>query len=167
MKATYILPAVLAIAIFISCKKTGIDEIHHINCDNLITDTAGTNDPARIYMPNAFTPNNDGLNDISRPITSNVASIVFSIYDNTNALMYTTNQLGQGWAAPVLANTSVVYYWKIQATTNANHRIGMCGELTYLNCRPAANPITNYYFEDQITPFGFTGPTIENPPVCQ
>lgn len=167
MKVKFLLPTILLIAVFIGCKKGADDEVHHINCDNLITDTTGTNDPGRIYIPNAFTPNNDGVNDIYRPILSGITSIVFSVYDNTNALVFTSTQIGDAWMPSFVANTSKEYYWKVQAVTNANHRIGMCGEVTYLTCRAAANPMTSYYFEDQLTSFGFTGPTMENPTLCQ
>ncbi|MEO6490430.1 MAG: gliding motility-associated C-terminal domain-containing protein [Ferruginibacter sp.] len=152
--------------IFCSCKKSGNDEVHHISCENLLTDTAGTFENARIYLPTAFTPNNDGRNDIARPFRYDISSFVFAIYDRTNALVYTTSQAGDGWNAPISANTATVYYYRIQAITNSNHHIAMCGELNYLICRPSSNQLTDFYFEDQLTSAGFSGTTGENLAVC-
>ena len=72
-----ILPIALIATILLSnCKKSD-DTVTHVNCDGLITDTLGTGDTARIYMQNAFTPNGDLKNDISRPVVKGLSSIVF------------------------------------------------------------------------------------------
>ncbi|HMJ46940.1 MAG TPA: gliding motility-associated C-terminal domain-containing protein [Ferruginibacter sp.] len=145
------------------CSKS-TNPLNLINCDGLVTDTLGTNDNGRIYMPNAFTPNGDGLNDISRPLTVNISSISFTIYDENNNVVFTTAQLNQGWATTVPSNSFIKYYYKIQGVTTGNHRIGACGDLYKLSCRPANAPVLS--FEDQITPFGFTGPTHEALATC-
>ena len=151
--------------LFSNCHKTdNNNNITHINCDGLVTDTLGTNDNAKIYMPNAFTPNGDGLNDIIRPYTQNVSSINFIIYDETNTVVFSTTQLAQGWSTTVNANSSTKYYYKIQVVTSANHHIGMCGDLYKLSCRPNNAPVL--YFEDQLTLNGFTGTTIEVLQTC-
>lgn len=158
MKFSFFIACTVIVFLLSNCKKSGV---YHINCDGLITDTARTNDDGRIYMPNAFTPNNDGLNDLSRPLTQNIASISFTIYDENNNMVFTSSVVGQGWATTAASNTSEKYYYKIQAITNANHKIGMCGELYKLTCYPRNMSKSNFYFEDQLTPFGFTGTTSE------
>jgi len=147
-----------------NCKKSN-DAITHINCDGLITDTLGTNDNAKIYIPNGFTPNNDGLNDMYRPVTYNVASIIFIVYDEQNNVVFTTNQLNQGWQTTVANNSFTKYYYKMQAITQSNHKIGMCGEVFKLACIPNDFP-TALQMEDQITANGFVGTTNDYLPVC-
>src|SRR5688572_10766301 len=139
MKAAVSIVLIATLIIFQHCTKPNdvADPVIPINCNGLITDTLGTNDNAKIYMPNAFTPNGDGLNDIIRPITFNVASIEFTIYDASNNVVFSTNQLMQGWAPITGYNIAIKYYYKIQVITNANHKIGKCGELYRLTCRPA------------------------------
>ena len=54
-------------------------------------------DEPYIYVPNAFTPNNDGQNDILY-VKSNVAETVdFKIYDRWGELVFKTSNLANGW----------------------------------------------------------------------
>src|SRR5580765_5801417 len=95
MKAISLILAISIIS-FCGCKKSD-DAVSPTNCNGLVTDTTGTNDPAWVAMPNAFTPNSDGRNDLLRPVASGVASITFTLYDENNTVVYTTNQLLQGF----------------------------------------------------------------------
>ena len=167
MKIISVLTLATATLFLVKCHKPYPDDsIVHINCDGLTTDTLGTGDNARIYMPNAFTPNGDGLNDISKPYTQNVTAIAFTIYDGNNTVVFTTTTLGAGWTTTVAANTSTTYYFKIQATTAGGRHIGVCGNLYKLSCFPANIFRGDLYFSDQLTLNGFTGPTAESMGTC-
>jgi gliding motility-associated-like protein len=52
-----------------------------------------------LTMPNAFTPNNDGMNDLFRPVTmqEKVRSFSMYIYDRWGKQIFATNDLGTGW----------------------------------------------------------------------
>ncbi|NIG55263.1 gliding motility-associated C-terminal domain-containing protein [Chitinophaga sp. Cy-1792] len=51
-----------------------------------------------IYVPNAFTPNNDGQNDVLRPrVFGNVSRYQFSVFDRWGNLVYQSNSINQGW----------------------------------------------------------------------
>lgn len=167
MKLILLLPLllILSVAIFSDCSKSS-EPLKHINCDSLVTDTLGSGDNGRIYMPNAFSPNSDGLNEICRPITQNITSIQFIIYDEYNNVKFTTNVLGQGWQ-PAPGGASVAkFYYRIQAITIGNKKIGKCGEVYSLTCFTANPPKNFYYFEDMLTPGGFTGTTAESLATC-
>jgi len=163
-----IIPALLitTAVVFFNCSKSG-NAVHHVNCDGLVTDTAGTGDNGQIFMPNAFSPNNDGLNDICRPITQNIDSIGFTLYDENDAVVFATDQLGQGWQTTFITSTAKRYFYKIQARTLAGNHIGKCGEVYGLTCFPVNPPKSFYYFEDMLTPGGFTGVTAETMATCQ
>lgn len=165
MRTTSILVLAVISLVLVHCDKSS-DTINHINCDGLTTDTLGTNDNAKIYMPNAFTPNADGLNDISRPFTQNVTAISFTIYDGANNVVFTTTTLSQGWSTSASPDTWSTYYYKIQVTTAGGHHIGKCGVLYKLRCFPVSIPVSSLYFEDQLTAGGFTGVTSESMGTC-
>lgn len=50
-----------------------------------------------VVFPTAFTPNQDGFNDIFRPVTSNVSQFHMSIYNRWGQFMFETNNLKTGW----------------------------------------------------------------------
>jgi gliding motility-associated-like protein len=55
----------------------------------------------QLYVPTAFTPNNDGLNDIFRLAPDNAnfqfSLIKFNIYNRWGQLLFQTNNIGLGW----------------------------------------------------------------------
>jgi gliding motility-associated-like protein len=51
-----------------------------------------------VYIPNAFSPDNDGLNDVFRPMVfGNVIHYEFSVFNRFGERIFTTQQPMQGW----------------------------------------------------------------------
>lgn len=51
-----------------------------------------------LYVPNAFSPNGDGKNDLFRPLLfGNVQSFRFQIFNRWGELVYQTSTIGAGW----------------------------------------------------------------------
>ena len=69
---------------------------------------------AGLYIPNAFTPNGDNLNDIFRPISLGMKYInYFKIYNRFGQLVFSTNQQNIGWDGKVNGKPQNpdVYIW--------------------------------------------------------
>jgi gliding motility-associated-like protein len=51
------------------------------------------------YVPNAFTPNNDGVNDVFTPVSSDYAikNYEFSVYNLSREMIFKTNSNSEGW----------------------------------------------------------------------
>ena len=50
------------------------------------------------YVPSGFTPNNDGNNDVIKPILMGMRSLkLFRIYNRWGQLLFTTSEKGKGW----------------------------------------------------------------------
>ena len=95
----------------------------------IVTDQAGCADSAyvavrifktvpSVFVPTGFTPNNDGLNDVVKPIAVGMKQIhYFSIYNRWGQLVFTTRVNGQGWDGRIRGELqgSAVYAWMVSA----------------------------------------------------
>ncbi|MEQ1677006.1 MAG: PKD domain-containing protein [Chitinophagaceae bacterium] len=71
-----------------------------------------------IFVPTAFTPNNDGLNDVVRPIAVGIQRInYFSIYNRWGQLVFTTTANKHGWDGTVAGRlqNNGVFVWMVSA----------------------------------------------------
>ena len=51
-----------------------------------------------IFIPSAFTPNNDGKNDVLKPIAVGMKSLTyFRVYNRWGQLLFSTGDIGKGW----------------------------------------------------------------------
>lgn len=139
-------------AVILSCHKESRERSGY--CDELFTDTLGTGDSCRIYVPNAFTPNGDGVNDLYMPVAYHVKSWQFEIYNNCGERIFYSTQPGQGWNAEDRVRFVQSYYFRLQATTESNHHIGQCGEFMALACIPSGFELYQFSFSDQ---YGYNG----------
>jgi gliding motility-associated-like protein len=53
--------------------------------------------PTALFIPDAFTPNGDGVNDIFIPIGYNIKTFVMQIYNRWGRKEFETNQIDKGW----------------------------------------------------------------------
>lgn len=161
-----LLPA-LIIILLTSCDKNTEDfKPADFACDGLITDPNNNGDDGIFFMPNAFTANKDGLNDTCKPICRNIASINFTLFDVNGNTVFTTTQLNNGWAPATGTANATKYYYRIQAVTIKNRRIGDCGTVYDLSCIPKNINYTMLTFEDMLALSGFVGVTRENLSNC-
>jgi gliding motility-associated-like protein len=67
-------------------------------CLTVDTQLVKTVKNAEIYVPTAFTPNNDGLNDLLRPIIRGIKEIkYFRIFNRWGQLLFETKTNQRGW----------------------------------------------------------------------
>ena len=71
--------------------------------------------PPTIWMPSAFTPDADGVNDLFGPIGHNIATVELDIFDRWGELVYTGKDGDALWDGTVGGSLAPdgVYVWKI------------------------------------------------------
>ncbi|MFI5150108.1 MAG: PKD domain-containing protein [Bacteroidia bacterium] len=80
------------------------------------------------FMPNAFTPNNDHVNDLLMPKGIGIISRDFDymIFDRWGNLLFETHDLNQGWDGHANGGSAVVqedtYVWRVSLLDFHNHR---------------------------------------------
>lgn len=91
------------------------------SCENTITYTIKIGAEYNMYIPNSFTPNGDGLNDVFAPSGIGIEPTEYSmyIYDRWGNLVYETNSLTKPWDGRVKGSEKIAvsgsYVWKIVA----------------------------------------------------
>ena len=88
-----------------------------------VTNTCGTTrdeifvkeDECEVFFPSAFTPNNDGLNDVFRMLNHyKVTDFHFSVYNRWGQLVYESKDPAKGWTGTVKGKIQAtgIYVWQ-------------------------------------------------------
>lgn len=73
-----------------------------------------------VWLPTAFTPNGDGLNDVLRPTMAGVKVLKrFAVYNRYGNLVFSTTKEGEGWNGTYRGERSAsdVYVWMLEYMT--------------------------------------------------
>jgi gliding motility-associated-like protein len=87
------------------------------------------------YLPTAFTPNGDGLNDVVRPYVIGMKGLKsFSIYNRGGNLIFHTTKTGEGWDGTYKGEKQVpaVYVWILEYFDSDNKVVLAKGALTLI-----------------------------------
>lgn len=78
--------------------------------------------PLRFYVPNSFTPNGDGINDLFFPVAPNFESLEFTIFNRWGELIFHSIQ-GEGWDGRINGEVAQqgVYVWRCSASGYDNN----------------------------------------------
>lgn len=74
----------------------------------------------KVYIPNSFSPNNDGINDVFRPYGESITDYHIVVYNRWGQQIYTSYDMENGWdGRAFLSNDAVpqgVYLYKMSLT---------------------------------------------------
>lgn len=93
---------------------------NEFGCTDEITYSVVIDGDFLLYMPNAFTPNGDGINDIFGASGEAIAADGYqlTIFDRWGNQVYTSTDITEGWDGTIKGHVPVqldVYVWMIQA----------------------------------------------------
>jgi gliding motility-associated-like protein len=86
-------------------------------CTTVDTQLVKISSRADMYVPTAFTPNQDGLNDILRPVLVGIKELrYFKIFNRWGQLLFETKTNGLGWDGRVkgVATYNQVVVWMVE-----------------------------------------------------
>lgn len=125
--------------------------VYGMNIDSVryklvVSDAAGCADSAyvtvrvykvmpTVFVPTAFTPNGDGLNDTVYPIAVGIKKInYFSIYNRWGELVFTTTQDRKGWDGTLggKLQNSGVFVWMVSAIDYLGAPVFLKGTVTLI-----------------------------------
>lgn len=92
-------------------------------CVDTISGIVRVEDNFAFYIPNAFTPNGDGVNDTFRGFGVAMRSYSMSIYNRWGELIYRTNDYNQAWDGKVKdVVQNDVYVYRIEIVDNRDEK---------------------------------------------
>lgn len=104
------------------------------NCpDTVYMDITVRPEPT-IYVPNAFTPNGDGKNDLFMAQGTNIEEFELLVFDRWGTMVFKTNNMQSGWDGTIngVEAKQDVYVYKIQYTTNHREKESIEGHVSLL-----------------------------------
>jgi gliding motility-associated-like protein len=88
-------------------------------CSDTIIKSITVSEDFGIYIPDAFTPNGDGLNDIFQPKGFGIVKYEMEIFDRWGEQLFTTKDFNEGWKGTNSRGQILkedIYAWKIILT---------------------------------------------------
>jgi len=88
-----------------------------------------------VYIPSAFTPNGDGLNDELKPILVGIKRFeYFRVYNRYGQLMFATSREGEGWDGMFKGKRQGqgTFVWMVSAVDYKGNQIFQKGTTTIL-----------------------------------
>ena len=85
-----------------------------------------------LYVPNAFTPDGDGLNDIFQPVLVGMRSLnYFRVYNRAGLLVYSTNVQNKGWDGTFQGRPqdAGVFVWMVEGEDYLGNKVFEKGSL--------------------------------------
>ncbi len=106
-------------------------------CSAKVTKPIVINEMYALYVPNAFTPNSDGKNEVFKAEGEGINNFKMYIYDRWGLLIFYTEDINKGWDGTYQAKGSQIlqedlYVWKIQATDFKNMPRNLHGTVTLI-----------------------------------
>ena len=94
-------------------------------------------DDYALYVPNAFSPNSDGKNEIFKPVGEGITDYKLFIFDRWGSLIFFSDDIDKGWDGTYQAKgTDIlqqdVYVWKIQVKNVKSESKDLTGTVTLL-----------------------------------
>lgn len=99
-----------------------------VTCNDHASQTVKVFLPFTLYVPSAFSPNNDGVNDIFTPKGDGIKSKEYdmTIYDRWGNKVFYTNDINKGWDGRVNGSSTIVpidsYVYVINLVTDEDNK---------------------------------------------
>ena len=106
--------------------------ISNNNCLDTLEYSVFVKDKMTLYVPNAFTPNGDGKNEMFKAYGTLIKVFHMLIFDRWGNLIFESSSLGRGWDGTFKGEKVMndVYVWKIYATDFYDEEHVMIGHVT-------------------------------------
>ena len=99
--------------------------------DTVLVSIGSTTGQTQFFVPTGFTPDNNGQNDVLRPMLINFRSIkYFRVFNRWGKLVYQTSTIGAGWDGRIngAPQPTETYSWTFEGEDNTGKTIKASGK---------------------------------------
>ncbi|HSB92437.1 MAG TPA: PKD domain-containing protein [Flavitalea sp.] len=99
--------------------------------DTVLVNIQSSAGPTQFFVPTGFTPDNNGQNDVLRPMLINFRSIkYFRVFNRWGKLVYQTSTIGSGWDGRIngAPQPTETYSWTFEGEDNTGKTIKASGK---------------------------------------
>lgn len=116
----------------IGCYTVVLEAMNDAGCRDVSSTEICVEDRYLLFMPNAFTPNGDGFNDVLLPITSvrDPLDYRLDLFDRWGARVFTSADIRTGWDGG--SSMGGVYVWKARITDTLGGEHELIGHVVLL-----------------------------------
>lgn len=104
--------------------------------NNSYSNTVVINVPPNVFLPSAFTPNNDGINDVFTVYQKFIKEGSIVIYDRWGSILFETDDLSVSWDGTAQSGGNIVpsgnYAFRIKGISVAGETFSKTGYITLL-----------------------------------
>ncbi len=103
-------------------------------CRSYISKKVIVGDEMGLFLPNAFTPNGDGSNDVFLAIANNITKFEMLIFNRGGSLVFQSNDIKKGWDGMYKGQMSEnnVYVYKVNYIGKDNKSHALTGSVTLI-----------------------------------
>ncbi|MEM9024158.1 MAG: gliding motility-associated C-terminal domain-containing protein, partial [Bacteroidota bacterium] len=87
-----------------------------------------------VYAPNAFSPNNDGKNDVFLPSALGILEFDLKVFNRFGEVIFESRDAGHGWDGAMSNGGGIapigVYAYRLMLTRNSGERVERIGSVT-------------------------------------
>lgn len=89
--------------------------MNNFSCSDTVRSSIVIDSYDAIFIPNSFTPNKDGLNDVFKPIIPYYKKVILQIFNRWGELIIDTNDIERGWDGKIkgIDAPSETYIYKV------------------------------------------------------
>src|SRR5207253_2508842 len=104
------------------------------NCADTIVRHIVVDADFSLYVPDAFTPNGDDLNDIFLPVVRSSKQYQLRIFDRWGKLIFQSSDPNKGWDGKVAGVNCMqgIYVWRINVSSFRGQTIEKSGHVTLM-----------------------------------
>lgn len=109
--------------------------VNGLGCTDEITHTVVVEYGTEYYVPSAFTPNNDGHNEVFKVVGNDIKKFYLVIFDRWGAEIYNSKNIDEGWNGLTSDDQPLpegVYVYRLEMRSKTNRDIVKNGQITLL-----------------------------------